>query len=189
MDAFVGNIFPVALADGLESNFTSVRITAYNSTSDIILAVARGEVDAGLAAISATDPREILVDFTQAYYSTGLGIATRGAPTVFEAVEQLIGTFSLVVAGFAALLLSLTFFGALLLMWFEAIAPGPRPVFRRDFAWGLRDAITMQASLLLGAETRQPSGALSGPAAMACSAGGRLLTVVVTAISTAALTT
>lgn len=55
IEAFVSYIYPTAIADGLDHTYSgAVEIVQYNTTLEIISAVQRGTVDAGLAAISAT---------------------------------------------------------------------------------------------------------------------------------------
>lgn len=50
------------------------------SLSGLVDGVADGSLDAAVAALTVTEPRHRLVDFTQPFYSTGLGIAvTRDA--------------------------------------------------------------------------------------------------------------
>jgi polar amino acid transport system substrate-binding protein len=45
------------------------------SLNGLIAGVADGSLDAAVAALTVTGPRHQLVDFTQPFYSTGLGIA------------------------------------------------------------------------------------------------------------------
>jgi polar amino acid transport system substrate-binding protein len=47
------------------------------SLSGLVDGVAEGSLDAGVAALTVTGPRHRLVDFTQPFYSTGLGIAVK----------------------------------------------------------------------------------------------------------------
>ena len=45
----------------------------------LVEAIAKGEVDAGVAALTVTQEREKAVDFTHRFYSSGLGIAVHKA--------------------------------------------------------------------------------------------------------------
>lgn len=47
------------------------------SLSGLVDGVAHGSLDAAVAALTVTEPRHQLVDFTQPFYSTGLGIAVK----------------------------------------------------------------------------------------------------------------
>lgn len=59
--------------------------------ADLIAKTARGELDGAVAAISVTADRERLVDFTQPYYATGLGIAIpRAKASTFGLLRSLL---------------------------------------------------------------------------------------------------
>nr|WP_294543628.1 transporter substrate-binding domain-containing protein [uncultured Rhodopila sp.] len=47
----------------------------YQTVPELLLATAEGKLDAAMAAITVTSDREQMVDFTQPYYASGLGIA------------------------------------------------------------------------------------------------------------------
>jgi polar amino acid transport system substrate-binding protein len=50
-------------------------VKAYTSTQALIDAAARGEIDAGIAAVTITAEREQKIDFSHPFYRSGLGIA------------------------------------------------------------------------------------------------------------------
>ena len=58
------------------ANQTHLRYRFQETTlKDLTEGVADGSLDAGVAALTVTGPRRQMVDFTQPFYSTGLGIA------------------------------------------------------------------------------------------------------------------
>ncbi len=61
-----------AMAKELGRTFT---VKAYTSTQDLVDAAARGEIDAGIAAVTITADREQKIDFSHPFYRSGLGIA------------------------------------------------------------------------------------------------------------------
>ena len=57
------------------------RLAEQTSNQEIIDGIANGKFDAGIAALTVTAERNRIVDFTQPYYTAGLGIAVaRGEP-------------------------------------------------------------------------------------------------------------
>jgi ABC-type amino acid transport substrate-binding protein len=60
----------IAAKPGLHATFRS-----YETVPDLLSATADGKLDAALSAITVTSEREKIVDFTQPYYVSGLGIA------------------------------------------------------------------------------------------------------------------
>ncbi|MCA9298456.1 MAG: transporter substrate-binding domain-containing protein, partial [Phycisphaerales bacterium] len=59
----------IAEREGLEYEFVELDMDG------ILDGVASGDLDAGIAAISVTPAREEVIDFSHAYYMSGLGIA------------------------------------------------------------------------------------------------------------------
>jgi polar amino acid transport system substrate-binding protein len=60
------------IADRLHLRY---RLAEQTTNQDIIDGLANGAFDAGIAALSVTAARERMVDFSQAYYTAGLGVA------------------------------------------------------------------------------------------------------------------
>jgi polar amino acid transport system substrate-binding protein len=54
-------------------------VKSYKTTQDLIDAAARGEIDAGVAAVTITAEREQKVDFSHPFYRSGLAIAVSKA--------------------------------------------------------------------------------------------------------------
>ena len=118
--------------------------------SDIIDAVASGEVDAGIAGISITAERESRVDFSQPYYNAGRQIATQDASgtstaeTLFNLVKS--GTFLLPLA----ILIVLIFIVSHLVWWFER---GYDDDFPQDYRTGIVEALWWSTvSVITGGE-------------------------------------
>jgi len=79
-----------AMAKELGRAFT---VKAYKSTQDLIDAAAKGEIDAGIAAVTITADREQKIDFSHPYYRSGLAIAVSkergsGVLDVFRALTS-----------------------------------------------------------------------------------------------------
>lgn len=118
--------------------------------SDVIDAVAAGEVDAGIAGISITPEREAIVDFSQPYYNSGRQIATRsstGASTVttlFNLIKS--GTFLVPLL----ILIGLIFLVSHLVWWFER---GYDDDFPQDYRTGIVEALWWSTvSVITGGE-------------------------------------
>lgn len=62
-----------AIAEDLKVNY---QVTEFPTIDELLQAVAAGKIDVAVGPITVNAPRESLVDFSQPYFSTGLGIAT-----------------------------------------------------------------------------------------------------------------
>lgn len=69
------------------------RLAEQVSNQDILNGVANGSFDAGIAAITVTADRERMVDFTQPYYTAGLGIAVTTAESRWLAIFRTLLSF------------------------------------------------------------------------------------------------
>jgi ABC-type amino acid transport substrate-binding protein len=152
----------------------------------MLSALRNGSIDVGLAAVTATAQREAVVDFSLAFFHTGLAVMTRTSSSVSDQVAHLSATMGGVVLLFAMLVGMLSLAGGVVIFVLEEALPGPRPVFRGGLR-GLQDSIVLTASLLFGARVRLPSGALSQPVAGVCTAANTLVTVLLTASATVAI--
>lgn len=79
-----------AIANELGRKFT---LSAYRSTKELIDAAARGDIDAGVAAVTITADREQRVDFSHPFFRSGLAIAvskerSSGIVDVFRALTS-----------------------------------------------------------------------------------------------------
>lgn len=75
---------------------------------EVLAAVRAGEIDVGVSALSITPEREGVMDFSQPYYYTGLGIAVPAKHSVERAVARLVSRiFSLKVMLYIGSLLAL----------------------------------------------------------------------------------
>ena len=54
----------------------SYKVTQYQTVDELLTAVNKGEVDVAVGSITVNAQREEIVDFSHAYFTTGLGIAT-----------------------------------------------------------------------------------------------------------------
>jgi polar amino acid transport system substrate-binding protein len=79
-----------AMAHELGRSFT---VKPYTSTRDLVDAAAKGEIDAGVAAVTITAEREQVVDFSHPYFRSGLAIAvskerSSGIVDIFRALTS-----------------------------------------------------------------------------------------------------
>ncbi|WP_342640776.1 transporter substrate-binding domain-containing protein [Rhodoligotrophos ferricapiens] len=77
------------IADRLRLGY---RLVEYKTLAELIGAVARGELDVAVGALTITAPREDVLDFSQPYYVTGLGIAVpthQSAPLLLPFVRAM----------------------------------------------------------------------------------------------------
>jgi ABC-type amino acid transport substrate-binding protein len=88
------------------------------TVQDVIDGVAAGKFDVGVAALTVTAQRERILDFTSAFYSTGLGIAvTAGGPPSWMPVVNALTSFGFAQAVLA--LIGLALFVGLIVWFFE----------------------------------------------------------------------
>jgi len=73
----------------------------------ILSGLTNGSVDVGVAAISVTSDREVVMDFTQPFFTTGLGIAisAHSGPPWLSVIRQLVSWQFLAVVGLLVLVL------------------------------------------------------------------------------------
>ena len=62
-----------SMADDLGLQY---RVTQYNTVDELLKAIKQNQVDVGVGSITVNAERETAVDFSHAYFTTGLGIAT-----------------------------------------------------------------------------------------------------------------
>ncbi|MEM0982984.1 MAG: transporter substrate-binding domain-containing protein [Planctomycetota bacterium] len=97
----------VAASLGIESEFVEL------TNEELLVGVAEGEYVAGVAALTVTPEREAEIDFTHAFYTSGLGIAVpadAGRLSFLRAMESLISpAFLSAIAGLTVLLLVIGF--------------------------------------------------------------------------------
>ncbi len=121
-------------------------IREYGPVPELLAAVERGEVDAGVAALTVTGDREQVMDFSHPFYTTGFGIAVapfRRDARAFDSVTRFFRGRFLKVLGSLALLLAVM--GTL--AWLterkhnpEQFPPKPLPGIWNGFWWA---AVTM----------------------------------------------
>lgn len=185
-DMWVQYVWPAALSNGLNANYSGFEVYPFETNLELLNAARNGSVDIGLAAITATAQREIIVDFSLAFFHTGLALMTRTTSNTAEQVAFLVQTMGGVVLLFAMLIVMLSFAGGIVIYVLEQVMPGPRPVFR-DGIRGILDSMMLTSSLLFGGRMRLPSGALSQPVANVCTAANTIVTVLLTASATVAI--
>src|SRR5262245_22714459 len=76
------------------------------TVEDLLNGVQDGSFDVGIAAVTATAARERVVDFTQPFYSTGLGVAVPVDENTWTSILRTIVSFGFFQAVLALLLLA-----------------------------------------------------------------------------------
>jgi len=147
---------------------------------------AAGELDGAVAAITVTAPREEVVDFTQPYYATGLGIAVarHGIFDWWRLFRSLISTgFWVALLG----LLGITVLIGVIVWLFERRA---NEVFGRHPKAGIARGVWWSASTMAQASTEHEPATVGGRIVALLWMGASVITVAVfTAGITSQLTT
>jgi polar amino acid transport system substrate-binding protein len=97
------------------SGFETVQIKQYANVSDLLLAVEKNDVDAGVAGISITSEREEKVDFSTPMFNSGLSIMVNKNPnesftmSLFNQIKKTIISYDFLQISLYALLLSFIF--------------------------------------------------------------------------------
>jgi ABC-type amino acid transport substrate-binding protein len=102
------------IAEQLEFNYTFVPY-GQDQLTDMLDAIATGNIDVAVGALTITASREALFDFSHSFYTTGLGIAVprRGGWVWLSVVRRLFSIeFAIAIASLCALLLLVS-----LLIW------------------------------------------------------------------------
>jgi ABC-type amino acid transport substrate-binding protein len=172
----------IALEAGLDYNFTLV-----DTVTDQLEAVANGDADAAIAAITITEEREIVVDFSQPYYRSGLGILTvSGGPATFgEAALSALSTNLLRVILFLFIIMIVMAH----LIWL--LERNRNPDFHSSYFRGVWDGLWWAAVTLftVGYGDKTPRGMLGRALAIIWMFAGLFVVVNLTATVTAGLTT
>src|SRR5437868_13937609 len=69
------------------------RFSEQETVEDLLKGIQDGSFDVAIAAVTATAARERVVDFTQPFYSTGLGVAVPADENVWTSILRTIVSF------------------------------------------------------------------------------------------------
>jgi ABC-type amino acid transport substrate-binding protein len=147
---------------------------------------AAGELDGAIAAITVTAPREEVVDFTQPYYATGLGIAV-AKHEIFDWWRLL---RSLISTGFWVALLGVLGITVLVGMIVWLLERRTNEVFGRQPKAGIARGVWWSASTMAQASTEHEPATVGGRIVALLWMGASVITIAVfTAGITSQLTT
>lgn len=156
--AFFETIFG-DLSEGVPDDLTGVEVVPYLDNSEILAAVARGEVDMGHAAITQTQQRELIVDFSAAWFFTGFKVLTRQRSEFSDRIMSIAETLGSAIGLYGATLVLLGLAGAFILGPAERFAPGPiQPWNMRSWWENFRGAFRCTMAILFNSPTIEPVG-------------------------------
>ncbi|MEE9415632.1 MAG: transporter substrate-binding domain-containing protein, partial [Acidimicrobiales bacterium] len=159
----------------------------YDTVGEIIEAVELGDADAAIAGISITEDRELVIDFSQAYYNSGFQIVTDSSgSSTFGALFSLIASGTFLVP--LLILLVLIFLVSHLVWWFERGHDSDD--FPESYRSGIGEAVWWSTvSVITGGEAvKAINGTLARVIAIFWMLIGLFLLAFVTARATSVLT-
>ncbi|MCH9741465.1 MAG: transporter substrate-binding domain-containing protein [Epsilonproteobacteria bacterium] len=159
----------------------------YNSTSDLIEAAKKGEVDASISAVTITSSRETEIDFSNSMYELGLQVmvdASKSSSSVLEIMGKEIGKMMNLQT---TLLFLLFLFITIHLRWFVDRKDESSDLFSKNYLSGIIDAFWWGITMLVTWET-PPSKGLARVIDLMWHIVGIIAISILTAIVTAALT-
>jgi polar amino acid transport system substrate-binding protein len=159
----------------------------YNSTSELIEAAQKGEVDAAISAVTITSSREELIDFSSSMYELGLQVmvdASKSSASVLELMGKEIKKMMNLETTLMFLLFLLV---TIHLRWFVDKKDEKSDLFAKDYKRGIIDAFWWGITMLITWET-PPSKGLARVIDLMWHIVGILAVSILTAIVTSALT-
>jgi ABC-type amino acid transport substrate-binding protein len=174
--------------EGLSETITGVEVITYLDNNEILGAVSRGEVDLGHAAITQTERREQLVDFSAAWFFTGFKVLTRHNSAFIERIKSIAATLGSAIGLYGATLVLLGLAGALILGPAERISPGPIQPWNMNTWWeNTRGAFRCTMSILFNSPTIEPVGKFAKPLVGIFKGFAAYLPIMATALTTLVL--
>ena len=159
----------------------------YNSTSELIKAAKKGEVDAAISAITITSEREKEIDFSSSMYELGLQVmidASKSSASVLELMGKEIKKMMNVETSLLFLLFLLI---TIHLRWYVDKKDKASDLFAKSYKEGIFDAFWWGITMLITWET-PPSKGLARVIDLMWHIVGILAVSILTAIVTSALT-
>jgi len=171
-----------------QPDITGLEIVEYPDNNAILAAVHIGQVDFGHAAITQTEQREQLVDFSAVWYFTGFKVLTRNKSEFWDKTFSIFKTLGSAVGLYAATLLILGIAGALILGPAERIAPGVIQPWNMGSWWeNTRGAFRATLSILFNSPTIEPDGKYAKPIVGIFKGFAAYLPIMATALTTLVL--
>jgi polar amino acid transport system substrate-binding protein len=159
----------------------------YNSTSELIEAAKKGEVDAAISAVTITSTREELIDFSSSMYELGLQVmvdASKSSASVLELMGKEIKKMMNLETTLMFLLFLLI---TMHLRWFVDKKDEKSDLFSKEYKRGIIDSFWWGITMLITWET-PPSKGLARVIDLMWHIVGILAVSILTAIVTSALT-
>jgi len=159
----------------------------YNSTSELIEAAKKGEVDAAISAITITSEREKVIDFSSSMYELGLQVmldASKSSASVLELMGKEIRKMMSIESSLIFLLFLLI---TIHLRWYVDKKDQTSNLFEKNYKKGIFDAFWWGITMLITWET-PPSKGLARTIDLMWHIVGILAVSILTAIVTSALT-
>ena len=157
-----------------------------NTLPEALTALQKGEADVGVGAISVTEERETVLDFSHPFFESGLQILALGKSngSAFRAFRSLFSGDVFKVIG----LLLLALFAISNLLWF--FERGRTPDFPESYPRGLWESVWWSVSIIItgGCENKTPTGVPGRLVAIVWMLGGIGLTSYITATLASAMT-
>jgi polar amino acid transport system substrate-binding protein len=159
----------------------------YNSTSELVDAAKKGEVDAAISAVTITSNREKEIDFSSSMYELGLQVmvdASKSSASVLELMGKEIKKMMSVETTLMFLLFLLV---TMHLRWFVDKRDEDSDLFSKQYSTGIIDSFWWGVTMLITWET-PPSKGVARVIDLMWHIVGILAVSILTAIVTSALT-
>ena len=159
----------------------------YNSTAELVDATKKGEIDAGISAITITSNREKDIDFSNSMYELGLQVmvdANNASASVLSIMGKEIGKMMTLQSTIMFLLFLLI---TIHLRWFVDMRDKKSDLFSKNYISGITDAFWWGITMLVTWETPHNKG-IARTIDLMWHIVGIIAISILTAIVTAALT-
>lgn len=187
-DYFTGSILPTVMSDN--TNITGIQILDCVNNTNMIKMVANGQADMAHASLTKTSERAQLVDFSDAWFFSGLRILVRSQSDFTATMVSIIQTLGTTVGIFFSVVIVLSIGGGLLLSTTEELTPGPiQPWDIKTVYSRFMGAFTVTMAILLPGSSAviEPLGISSKLAKSPFQGFGALLGPILTSLTTLAL--
>ena len=159
----------------------------YHSTSELIEAAQKGEVDAAISAITITSAREKKIDFSSSMYELGLQVMVDAGKSSASVLELMGKEIQKMMTLKSSLLFLLFLFVTIHLRWYVDQRDKKSDLFAKNYASGIVDAFWWGITMLVTWET-PPSKGVARVIDLMWHIVGIIAISILTAIVTAALT-
>jgi len=159
----------------------------YNSTSELVEATKKGEVDAGISAITITSNREEVIDFSNSMYELGLQVMVDAQNSSSSVLSLMSKEIQKMISLQSTILFIIFLLITIHLRWFIDKRNRDSDLFSKNYMSGIIDAFWWGITMLVTWETPQSKG-LARTIDLMWHIVGIIAISILTAIVTAALT-